>query len=585
MQSQNLFQLRSLAVILRPHIRDLICGSIGMVTYVLCWPVLAWLAGRLIPAIGEGNLSRVINVIAIALIVFLIQKIAQFSQDIFFAKPSLSISQNLRVELFKKLQRIQLKSLEKLSSGDITYRLTEDADRVGEVIYKTIQDTTPSILQLFAVLIYMIYLDWQLSLATLLLAPAITILISKFGEKVMITAEHSQEKVSNLASLLSEAIQGLPIIRAFAVEEWMQKRFDDQVNEHRRARFRTLKLLALQHPVIGFIEAAGILTVLAIGASRIEDGGLSSQEFSSYFAALLMLIDPISHLSTNFNELQQGQASLRRLNEIEFEPIEDLNNINQFDIELNEVEIKFADLNFEYQRNKIVIDNFNLNIRSGEIIAFVGPSGGGKSTLFSLLLGFIKPKSGSIYINGIDISTIQPKTLRKQIGLVPQVSTVFSGTIMEAIRFGRKISDEKVINAAKLANAHEFISNLSKGYLTFLQERGTNLSGGQLQRISIARALLGDPSILLLDEATSALDAYAEKEVQLGLNQAMKDRTVIIIAHRLSTVQGADKIVFIENGMIAETGSHNELIKKSGKYSSLCENQFIKGQVFNDKII
>ena len=582
MQPQKLLNLNSLISQARPHAYELIAGSAAMLIYVVCWPLLAWLAGQLIPAIGAGNLNLVINVIIKALIVFLIQKVAQFSQDIFFAKPSLAISQNLRTELFRKLQRIKLTSLQKLSSGDITYRLTEDADRVGEVIYKTIQDTTPSLLQLIAVLIYMVYLDWQISLATLILAPLITILIGKFGEKVMMTAEKSQQKVSDLASLLSEAIQGLPLIRAFAVEGWMQARFDDQVEEHRRARFRTLKLLALQHPVIGFIEAAGILTVLALGASRIQSGALNSQEFSSYFAALLMLIDPISHLTTNFNELQQGQASLRRLQEIQLEPVDQLNDITDYINTKGSGEIEFSNITFKYQKDNKVIRNLSLKINAGEIIAFVGPSGGGKSTLFSLLLGFIQAQEGYIYINGNEISRIHPTSLRKQIGLVPQVGSIFSGTIMEAIRFGRNISEEKVINSAKLANAHDFISNLKNGYSTFLEERGTNLSGGQLQRLSIARALVGDPSILLLDEATSALDANSEKEVQLGLHQAMKNRTVIIIAHRLSTVQGANKIVYIENGEISEIGTHQQLINNSGKYSALCENQFIKGQIINN---
>ena len=582
MSSKRLFKLNNLLSQAKPHIRELAGGSVSMIIYVICWPILAWLAGQLIPAIGEGNLTLVLNVISKALIVFLVQKIAQFGQDIFFATPALSISQNLRTDLFRKLQKIKLTSLEKLSSGDITYRLTEDADRVGEVIYKTIQDTTPSLLQLLAVILYMLYLDWQLSLATLILAPAITILVSKFGQKVMIAAEGSQKKVSDLASLLAEAIQGLPLIKAFAAEEWMQSKFEVQVKEHRRARYKTLKLLALQHPVIGFIEATGILAVLVVGAARIQNGGLNSQEFSSYFAALLMLIDPISHLTTNFNELQQGQASLRRLKEIELEPIEESTNSEDKISSSFNGDIEFRDISFAYEENKNVINDLNLTIKRGEIIAFVGPSGAGKSTLYSLLLGFLKPNKGSIYINNQNICNLNRSSLRRQIGLVPQTSTIFSGTILEAIKIGREANNYEVIKSAKLANAHGFINDLKDGYKTYIQERGNNLSGGQLQRISIARALLGNPSILLLDEATSALDADAEKEVQLALKQAMKGRTVIIIAHRLSTVQEADRIVVLQKGKVSEVGTHDELMKNSGKYSQLCEKQFIKGQVIID---
>ena len=578
MQSKKLFKFESLIPLLRPHLFYVIWGLFFMLIYVLCWPVLAWLAGKLIPAIGSGDLPVVLDVISKALLIFLIQKLAQFSQDILFAKPALSISKTLRTSLFKKLQKIKLTSIEMLSSGDITYRLTEDADRVGEIIYKTIQDTTPSLLQLIAVLIYMLYLDWKLSIATLLLAPVITILISKFGEKVMITAEKSQVKVSELASLIGEVIQGLPLIRAFAVEEWIEDRFNEQVEFHRKARYKTLKLLALQHPVIGFIEALGILSILAIGTSRISNGGLNAQEFSSYFAALLMLIDPISHLTTNYNELKQGQASLKRLKEIELEPEED-NFLNNNLIDKRPVgEIEFRNVCFNYNNSGNVINNLSIQINKGEVVAIVGPSGSGKSTLLSLVLGFIKPNKGEIIIDGKNLDSYKKETIRRSFGLVPQSITILSGKIFEAIKFGRDSTKDEIINCAIQANAHKFILETPLGYDTYLQERGSNLSGGQLQRISIARALIGNPSILLLDEATSALDAEAEKEVQLGLKQAMKSRTVIIIAHRLSTVQGADKIIVLDKGSISQIGKHEELINVSGRYRDLCQKQFIKIQ-------
>ena len=313
---------RRLWPLLKPHGRRLIAGGLCMLTYVACWPLLAWLAGRLIPAIGAGDFPAVLRAVAAALGVFLVQKTAQFGQDTLLAGPALQVSQELRRRLFARLQQLDFGALEKLSAGDLTYRLTEDADRVGEVIYKTIQDSTPSALQLVVVLGYMIWLDWPLALATLLLAPLVAVLVSAFGARVMQAAERSQKQVSDLAALLGEAIGGLPLVRAYAAEPWLQQRFDTEIDLHRRARYRTLTLLAKQHPVVGFIEAFGILAVLLIGAARIQAGGLDSQGFSSYVAALLMLIDPISHLTTNFNEFQQGQASLRRLRAIEAEPIE-----------------------------------------------------------------------------------------------------------------------------------------------------------------------------------------------------------------------------------------------------------------------
>ncbi len=578
MNSKKTLTLNTLLNLLNPHKRDLIIGTLAMMVYVLCWPILAQLAGKLIPAIGDGNLKIVINVILISLLVFLIQKFAQFFQDILFARPSLSISKSLRTILFRKIQKIDLISIEKMSTGDITYRLTEDADRVGEIIYKTIQDTLPSFLHLIAVIFYMFYLDIKLTLSTLILAPVIILLISKFGEKVMMNSEISQEKVSNLAGLIGESIQGLPLIKAYAVEDWLQEKFNLQVENHRKSRYKTLKLLAFQHPIVGFIEAFGILSIMAIGALRIQNGGLDAQEFSSFFAGLLMLIDPISHLTTNFNEFQQGLASFKRLREIENESEEYLNSsITSINDNLKG-KIELKNISFKYENDKDIINNFSLNIKKNEVIAIVGPSGAGKSTIFSLLLGFLTPQKGELLYDDKNILNYNTKVLRSQIGYVPQNINFMSGTIYESIRFGREFTNNDIIKSAKIANAHEFIASLSNGYDTFLQERGTNLSGGQLQRISIARALLGDPAILLLDEATSALDAEAEKEVQLALKKAFLSRTVIIIAHRLSTVQEADRIVFVDKGKVIETGTHIDLINKSGRYSDLCDKQFIKGR-------
>jgi len=546
-----------------------------MLIYVACWPLLAYLAGNLIPAIGVGDLSKVSSIIIKSLFVFLVQKTAQFGQDVFIAKPSLEISEVMRGNLFSRIQKIKINSVENISAGDITYRLTEDADRVSEVIYKTAQDTIPCTLQLLAVIIYMFYLDWSLTVSTFVLAPLIILSVNSFGRRVLTASEKSQESTSNLAGLIGESINGISTIRAFAAENWIEKRFYKRLSTNKKAKYKTLKLLAFQHPVVGFVEAFGILAILGLGAARINLGLLTSEEFSSFFAAILMLIDPISHVSTNFNDYKQAEASIKRLKNINQEPVEnDKENLRR--ISNCEGKISFKEVNFAYEKDNQVLKNINLEIKRGEVTAFVGASGAGKSTMLALILKFITPNVGDIFIDDKNLKILNTKDIRKNIALVQQQPFLFSGTIIDVIRMGRNFTKEEVIESARKANAHNFIQKLPENYETEITERGSNFSGGQIQRIAIARAILGNPSILLLDEATSALDAESESEVQKGLKRAMKDRTVIVIAHRLATTQKANKIVVFDKGEIIEVGKHIDLINKPGIYKELCEKQLIK---------
>ena len=558
-----------------PYINRFIKGFICMIIYVACWPILAFLAGKLIPAIGSGELSTVTNIIINSLIVFLIQKTAQYGQDVYIAKPSLEISEVMRQSLFSKIHKIKMNFINNISAGDITYRLTEDADRVSEVIYKTFQDTLPCVLQLLAVIIYMFYLDWSLTISTFILAPIIVLSVNNFGKRVLIASEKSQESTSDLAGLIGESINGISTIRSFAAENWIKGRFNTRLRSNKQAKYKTLKLLAIQHPIVGFIEAFGILAILGLGALRINLGLLNSEEFSSFFAAILMLIDPISHISTNFNEYKQAEASLKRLKKINMQPMEkDERNLEKI-AKING-NIEFNHVSFEYKKDNEVLKDITLKISKGQVIAFVGSSGAGKSTMMSLILKFISPKTGDIYIDDKNIRSISSIDIRSNIALVQQQPFLFSGRIIDVIKMGRNFSEDDVIKSAKIANAHEFILKLPSKYETNITERGSNFSGGQIQRLAIARAILGNPSILLLDEATSALDSDSEAEVQKGLNQAMNNRTVIIVAHRLSTTQGADKIVVFDKGKIIDSGKHIDLFNKDGIYKELCEKQLIK---------
>ena len=567
---------RRLLPLLRPHLRQLIAGLACMLLYVSSFLLLLNLAGELFPSLSSRDLPRVLLLIGQGVVIFAVQKLAQFGQDSLLAGPALQVSQTLRSDLFRTLQTVELGALEKLSAGDLTYRLTEDADRVSEVLYKSIHDTVPSALQLLAVLGYMLWLDWKLTASIVLLAPLIVWLVGLFGARVMAATERSQKKVSELAGLLGEAIEGLPLVRAFAAEPWLQNRFEREIDQHRQARHRTYNLVALQHPVVGMIEVVGLFSVLALAAWRIESGDLSIAGLSSYLTGLVVLIDPIAHVTNNFNEFQQGQASLKRLRQIEREPQEPADPTDA--VVLGDVrgDLVLEGVCFGYDPEQPVLQQLNLEVKAGQVLALVGPSGAGKSTLFSLLLRFNTAQQGRILLDGNDLSVLRARDLRRKVALVPQRTTVFSGSIAEAIRFGRRASDADVMEAARLANADGFIQSLPRGYDTLLEERGSNVSGGQLQRIAIARAVLGNPALLLLDEATSALDAEAEAAVQLGLKQAMSGRTVLVIAHRLATVQEADQIVVLDKGAIVDRGSHDALMQRGGRYRELCERQFIR---------
>jgi ATP-binding cassette subfamily B protein len=316
--------------------------------------------------------------------------------------------------------------------------------------------------------------------------------------------------------------------------------------------------------------------VLVLAAIRISSGDLEITGLITYLTGLVLLIDPIAHVTANYNEFQQGQSSLRRLREIEQEPSEPDDPIPALPLGRLRGDLTFKQVQFSYTPGQPVLQNLNLTIHAGQVVALVGPSGAGKTTLFSLLLRFNCVDQGQLLFDGKDLSRVRARDLRQQVALVPQRSSVFSGTIADAIRFGRDCSQEDLLQAAKLANAHDFIVQLPDGYDTRLQERGTNVSGGQLQRIAIARAVLGNPAVMLLDEATSALDAEAEAAVQLGLKQAMAGRTVLVIAHRLATVQEADQIVLMERGSIVDVGTHDVLMQRGGRYRELCEKQFIR---------
>ncbi|MGF1575012.1 MAG: ABC transporter ATP-binding protein [Cyanophyceae cyanobacterium] len=545
------------------------------VGFVLTMPLLAFMIEQLARSVNGGDLAGIFRLACFGIVLFVVRGSFQYGQDALMAKATLQIVLELRCQVYAHLQTLDLDYFSTNRTGDLTYRITEDLDRVGEAIHKFFHQFIPSVLTILAVLGYMIYLNGTLTLATLIVAPLMGILISWFGEKLLTQSRRSQEQVSNLASLLTETFNGIHLIRAFASEAYEQGRFGAIAERNRAARFRTEHVKAIQNPVVGFLYAISVLVVFMLGGWQISQGRLTGTQFLGFVAGLALLIDPIVLITNNYSELKAGEASVDRV----FELLQAQAQVRELPqapaLPPVTGSVTFEQVSFAYQPDQPVLKCIKLHVKPGEIVALVGSSGAGKSTLVSLIPRFYDPVQGRICIDGIDIKTVTLKSLRTQIGIVPQDVVMFSGTIATNIAYGRDPFDlADVERAARIANAHDFITALPDGYGTWVGERGVTLSGGQRQRIAIARAVLLRPKILILDEATSALDSESESLVQEALQRLMQGCTVFVIAHRLSTVRDAHRILVLEKGEIVESGDHEQLLAQGGRYAQFLLRQF-----------
>ena len=560
---------------LRPQKQTIGKALACTVVFTVFWPIIAWLVGETAKFIGKGDLQGFAQIAALSAIIFLLRGTAQYGQDTLMAKAALTIALEIRKKVYSHLQKLNIGYFETAKTGDLSYRLTEDIDRIGEVVNKFFHQFIPCVLQLIAVLGYMIYLNWQLTLGALIIAPLMAILIGWFGERLLSYSRQSQNRISDLSALLTEVFSGIRLIKAFVAEDYEIARFAEEAEQNRRAKYLSERVKALQFVVVGFLEAMSVILLFFLGGWQISQGNLTGTQFISYIAGVALLIDPIAITTANYGDFKQGEASSDRI--FELLAIKPTVVEKPGAIELPHVtgKVEYRNINFAYNSETPILQNMSLLVLPGEMIALVGASGAGKTTLVNLLPRFYDPQAGQILIDGIDIQDVTLNTLRRQIGIVPQETILFSGTIAQNIAFGQSYYELKdVQKAAEIANAHQFISEFPDGYHTWVGERGVNLSGGQKQRIAIARAVLLDPRILILDEATSALDSESEGLVQEALERLMRDRTVFIIAHRLATVRRADRILVLEKGRIVESGTHEELLEKGSRYAGYYAQQF-----------
>ncbi|MEH2248028.1 ABC transporter ATP-binding protein [Nostoc sp.] len=552
-------------------IRGLAC-ILGFVLFTLAVP---YLAGKVAFFLGQGNVNQIAYWLGLATLVFLVRGLCQYGQNVFMIAAALEMALNLRKRVYAHLHKLGLDYFETTQTGDLTYRLTEDIDRVGEIIDKLSHQFLSNLLQLIVIPIYMLYLNWPLTLAGLILAPLMAWLIGEFGQRLLVLSRQSQNQVSNLSALLTEVFSGIRVVQAFAAQEYEVKRFNQEAERNRQAQYRTQQLKSIQFPVVGFLEAVSIMLLFLLGGWQISQNQLTSQGFISFLAAVALLIQPIDMMISNYNEYKQTEASVERIFELMAKQPSLSEKSNALEMPRVIGKVEYRHVNFAYNPHEPVLKDLCLHTSPGDVMALVGSSGAGKSTLINLLLRFYDPQAGQILIDNIDIRDVTLTSLRRQIGIVPQDITLFSGTIAQNIGYGQEKLDLAAIQeAAKIANAHSFITQFSQGYHTWVGERGVNLSGGQRQRLAIARAIANDPRILILDEATSALDSESEALVQEALERVMQNRTVFIIAHRLSSVRRADCILVVEQGQVVEAGTHASLLSQEGRYAHFYAQQF-----------
>lgn len=509
--------------------------------------------------------------------VFFVKNIFLYLKNILLYMVQLNIVKDIRDKLYNHIQKLSLGYFNKEKSGTITSVIINDVEQLQGALSVAFQKlfVEPINILTFATLLFII--SWKLALIAIVIIPLAGVAIITIGKSIRRKSRRTQKKIAEIMQILSENLSSIRIVKAFVNEKEEIKKFSRETTNYLSLHLKRARLDLIAAPITeSFGVIIGVVLLWYGGSEVILQRGLIAEDFIRFILILFSILGPIKQLSNVNIRIQAGAASAERIfNLLDTEPqIVEINNPTKLQNFKNEV--VFKNVNFEYfAGDGPVLDNINFSIKKGEVVALVGPSGSGKSTIADLIPRFYDVKSGSIMFDGEDIKNASLASLRNNLGIVSQEVVLFNDTIRNNIAYAQPNKDESEIRkAAEAANALEFIEKTQDGFDTVVGERGVKLSGGQKQRLAIARALLKNPSILILDEATSALDTESEKKVQKAIESLMKDRTALVIAHRLSTVQNADKIIVIEKGVVVENGSHSELYEKNGLYRRLYDIQF-----------
>jgi len=581
--------LRRIIRLIYPYKVFFFLAFLCMVGFALTNGAMAWLIGPVMKFLFSSETSASVNIIpfnlftipkermtlAVPLIIMavaVVKGISQFGQSYFMGYVGRCVIRDIRKRLYDHILTLPVDYFSRHPTGVLISRLTNDVNILSSTTSDAIATVIKQSLTLVVLAGVVISLDWKLALVSSVAMPLAVYPMRKLGKKMKKASTKGQVSMGAMTSLLHEAIAGVRIVKAFGMEGYESERFSLENNRFTRYLLKQVKVQSISSPLMETLGAVAFAVTIWYAAYRIGNGTLRPESFISFFAAVIMFYQPLKALNGVNLNIQNGLAAGARI----FEVLDEQGETSGGDVVLEGLDdsIEFRDVSFGYGATK-VLEGINLTVGKGEVLAIVGSSGAGKTTFVNLIPRFYDVTGGAILFDGRDIREVTLESLRAQIAIVSQQIVLFNDTVRNNIAYGSgEVTDEAVVEAAKGANAHDFITALPEGYDTFIGEGGVRLSGGERQRLSIARAMLKNAPVLILDEATSSLDAESEHEVHKGLANLMEGKTTFVIAHRLSTVRGADRIIVLADGSIKEIGRHDELVSHGGEYSRLYSIQF-----------
>ena len=568
--------LSRLYATIRPYQFRLIIAMLAMIVVSATTAAQVYLVKDLLDKIFVEKNIFFLNILPILVVlVFLVKSVFYYLYYFLLEKVGQSIIRDLRIQVFEHMHSQSLAFFQKMPTGTLISRVISDVTLMQQAVSNALVGIIKDFFQVIILLGVVFYMNWKLAMFSFIILPIATIPIVRFGKIFRRLSTKTQEETANVSNMLYETITGNRIVKAFCMEGYECRRFRDQVYKLFSVIMQDVRIRGIQHPLMEFIGGIAIALIIWFGGNEVINGTATPGTFFAFLTALIAAYEPVKNISEINSTIQRGMAaSTRVFSLLDIEPeIADIPGAIELAPFRNAIELQ--DLSFSYDNKNTVLFNVNLKVPAGQVLAVVGPSGGGKTTLTNLIPRFLEISEGAILIDGKNICEVTLRSLRNQIAMVTQQTILFNDTVKNNIAYGDLTrSDQEIINAADAAYALKFINELPEGFQTIIGEGGSRLSGGERQRITIARALLKNAPILILDEATSALDTESEREVQNALENLMKNRTTIVIAHRLSTIKNADRIIVVKKGCIVEEGTHDELLTLGGEYELLYRMQY-----------